>query len=39
MMSENAAWPPPLASREVRRHCAHQMKAGYCAYCGTKATK
>lgn len=33
------AWPPPLASRAVRRHCTRQVKAGYCADCGTKVTK
>lgn len=30
-----AEWPPPLANRATRRHCAHQFKGGYCVNCGT----
>lgn len=36
---EPADWPPPRASRAIRRHCQHVVKPGYpgyCAFCGEK---
>ncbi|QGZ16958.1 hypothetical protein SEA_LITTLETOKYO_66 [Arthrobacter phage LittleTokyo] len=33
---EWSEWPPPRASRAVRRHCVHLVKAGYCVLCGTE---
>ena len=36
---EWSLWPPPLASRAIRRHCQHMVKAGYCALCGTKVSQ
>jgi hypothetical protein len=34
---EWSVWPPPLASRAIRRSCKpHMVKSGYCALCGTK---
>lgn len=35
---EWSVWPPPLASRAIRRHCQHMVKAGYCALCGTRTS-
>lgn len=32
----DANWPPPLASRAIRRHCEHRTKGGYCVDCGTQ---